>query len=59
MLEETFNPLVTESLENQRDQDVNLIINENLLQFQHDGVPSYYFNCQPKTRRYKAKDIIL
>lgn len=42
LLENVINPLITESLENQIDQDGNLLLDEENLFFQQDGAPPHY-----------------
>lgn len=42
MLENAINPLITEAVENQRDADGNLQLDEEQLYFQQDGAPPHY-----------------
>lgn len=42
MLETTVEPLILTELENQRDENGNLVLDENLLHFQQDGAPPHY-----------------
>lgn len=42
MLENTIEPLITEALENQLDEEGNLLLAEEDLRFQQDGAPPHY-----------------
>lgn len=42
LLENIIDPLIVDALENQRDEEGNLILSEELLYFQQDGAPPHY-----------------
>lgn len=43
MLQETLDPLIIDHLENQVDAIGNVVLQQDLLHFQQDGAPSYYY----------------